>query len=84
MKSPSTFEHFQKEEDRHSYCISEISDRPMLGHATHYSAPSQNIPQQSTCSTVPTTSNLCLRALLPYFFITVRGNDLENISLIEV
>ena len=55
MKSPSTFEHFQKEEDCHSYCISEISYRPMLGRATHYSAPSQNIPQQSTCSTVPNT-----------------------------
>ena len=24
-----------------------------------------------------------MRALLPYFFITVRKNDLENISLIE-
>ena len=25
-----------------------------------------------------------MRALLPYFFITVKKNDLENISLIEV
>ena len=84
MKSPSTFEHFQKEEDRHSYCISEISYRPMLGRATHYSAPSQNIPQQSTCSTVPNTSKVFMWALLQYFSSTVGRNDLENISLMEV
>ena len=48
LESPSHFEHFQKEEDRHSYCFSEISDRPKLGQATHYSAPSLNILRQST------------------------------------
>ena len=49
MESPPNFEHFEKKEDPHSKCISEISDRPMLGHATNYSAPSQNIVRQSTC-----------------------------------
>ena len=62
----------------------EISDRPRLGHATHYSAPSQKILRLSRCYTVPKTSKIFMRALLPYFFITVRRHDLENISLIEV
>ena len=33
---------------------------------------------------VPNTSKIFKRALLPYFFITVRRNNLENISLIDV
>ena len=84
MESPSNFEHFETKEDRHSYCISEISDRRRLGHATDYSAPSQNILWKSTCSTIPNTSKIFMRELLPYFSIDVGRNDLENISLIEV
>ena len=84
MEYASNFEHFQKKEDRHRECISEISDRPKLGHATHYSAPCQNIIRESKWPTVPNTSNIFMRALLRYFSITVRRNDLENISLIEV
>ena len=49
IEPPSNFEHFLKKEDRHSLCISEINDRLMLVHATHYLAPSQNILRQSTC-----------------------------------
>ena len=49
MEFPSNFEHFQKKDDRHRYCISEISDRPRFGHTTHYSAQSQNILRESTC-----------------------------------
>ena len=49
IESPSNFEHFQKKENPHSECISEFNDRVRLGHATHYSAPSQNILRQSTC-----------------------------------
>ena len=48
MEYPSNFEHFPKKEDPYSSSISEISDRPRLGHATQYSAPSQNILGQST------------------------------------
>ena len=84
MESPSNLKHFQKKEYRHSRFIFEISDRPRLGRATHYSAPSQNIFWQSTCYTVPKPSKILMRALLPYFSVTVRRNNLENISLTEV
>ena len=84
MESRSNFEHFETKEDRHSYCISEISDGPRLGHATQYSALSQNMLRQSTCSTVPNTSKIFMRVLLAYFFITLTRNDLENIFIIEV
>ena len=83
MEPTSNFEHFQKKDDRHSQCISEINHRLRLDHADHYSAPSQNILRQSTISTVPNTSKIFMRALLPYFSITARRNDLGNISLIE-
>ena len=49
MESPSNFEHFQTKEDPHSQCISQISDRPRLGHPTDNSAVSQNILRQSRC-----------------------------------
>ena len=49
MESTSDFKHFQKKEDRHSQCISEINDCLTLGQTTHQKAPFQNIPRQSTC-----------------------------------
>ena len=65
----------------HSSCISQISDRLRLGEASHYPAPSQNILRQSICLTVPNTSKIFMRALLSHFSITVRRNNLENISV---
>ena len=63
---------------------SEIRNRPRLGDATHYSVTFQNIVRQPACLTYPNTSKIFMRALLAYFFINVRRNDLENIFLIEV
>ena len=81
MESPANVEHFQRKEHPHSSCISQISVRLRLGEASHYPAPSQNILRQSTCLTVPNTSKIFMRALLSYFSITVRRNNLENISV---
>ena len=85
MEFPSNFEHFQKKKkNRHRLCISEINDRLRLGHATRCSAPSQNILRQSTYETVLERSKIFMREPLPYFSITLKRNNLENISLIEV
>ena len=85
MEFQSKFEHFQKKKkNRPSYCTSEINERLRVGHATHYSPPSQDILLQSTYQTVPNSSKIFMREPLPYFSITLKRNNLENISLIEV
>ena len=75
---------FSRKEDPHSSRIFQINDRLRLDHPTDNSAASQNILRQSTCLTVPNTSKIFMRALLPYVFTIVLTNNLENVSLIEV
>ena len=40
---------FKKKDDRHSWCIFQITDCQRLGYTTHYKVLFQNILRQSTC-----------------------------------
>ena len=80
----SNLKHFFKKEVRHSWYLSKITDCQTLALTTLQKVPFQKIHWQSTCQRVPNTCEICMSALLSYFSISLRANDLENISLIEV
>ena len=75
---------FKKKEGRHSQCITEFNDCQILGYSIFEKPSSQKFFWKSTCERVSNNCEIWFRALLSYFLITLRINDLEHISLIEI
>ena len=75
------FEHFEKKNDIHSQCISEIIDCQRYGWTNGWIASFQSTLRQSTCQSLPNTYEICMKALLPYLFLTVSKIYPEKISI---
>ena len=84
MESSSNFKHFQKKEGCHSQCITKFNDCQILGYSIFEKPSSQKFFWKSTCERVSNNCEIWFRALLSYYLITLRINDLEHISLIEI
>ena len=81
LKSTSNFEHFEKKDDIHSQRISEIIDCQRYGWTNGWIASFQSTLRQSTCQSLPNTYEICMKALLPYLFLTVSKIYPEKISI---
>ena len=84
LESTSNVKHFEKKDDCHTYFIWEITEYEKLGWITLQKTPFQNTVCQSTCSRVPNSSKICLRAISSDFFIIMGDPNLENVSLSDL
>ena len=75
---------FKKKEGCHSQCITKFNDCQKLGYSIFEKPSSQKFFWKSTCERVSNNCEIWFRALLSYYLITLRINDLEHISLIEI
>ena len=86
FKSASNFQHFEKKDDSHSLCISGITDCERHGSTNVQIAPFKSTLPQSTCQSVPKSYEICMTALLSFFFFLIPRSreDLENISVSDM
>ena len=83
MESPSNFKHFQKKKIVIANVFPKLATVKALSRHSLFSAISKH-PWAVNILKGTKTSKAFMRALLPYFFITVRRINLENISPTEV
>ena len=80
LKSSSSLKHFEKKDEGHILCISEIKECEKLGQINVLKAPIKKTLEQSTRNKVLNTA----RQNFYHFFLNVRETELENLSVSDM
>ena len=79
LKSTLNFAHFQKKDDPHSRCISQITVSEKGDSVNVCKIPFKRSLPQKTCQKGPKTFEICTTLPLPYSFIPVNIIQLEKV-----
>ena len=79
LKSTLNFEHFQKKDDRHRRCISQITVSEKSDSINVSKNPSERFLLQKTWQERPKTVEICITLPLQYLFIPVNKIQLEEV-----
>ena len=84
LKSSLNFEHFQKKDDSHSWCNSEITASKKHGYINVYKVTFQGILRKAIWYTRPNIVEICMSAPLPYLLINVQAIALQKVSVSDM